>query len=121
MTPSEIAELREFISAEFQKTHDRMEGVEQGQARPEHRMGDVEGELREFRFEQLAFQAHVAWHFVEQSQLLGRIEVGQEQMRNDFRVFGEGLQATNRRLDAFREEVLEEFRALRSAMAEGFR
>ncbi len=156
MTPSEIAELREFISRELQKVHDglggvegrldgvenrldgiegrldgiegrlggvegRLGGVEGRLGGVEGRIGGVEGELREFRSEQLDFQGLVSRHFVEFSRRLRGVEVGQEEMRSDFKALGDGLQGTNRRLDEFREEVREEFRALRAEMAEGFR
>ena len=100
MTSAEIAGLRDFISVEFGKVHDRVDQVNAAQ---------------------LDFQAHVATHFGEVYTRLSRVEIQQEEMRSDFRAFGEGLQSTNRRIDELRSDMDRGFLGLREEMREGFR
>lgn len=100
MTSSEIAGLREFISGELQKVHT----------------------------DQLDFQQHVGTHFAkvyeglnDVSSRLSRQETLSEEMRSDFRAFGEDLQSTNRKLGELRTEMDSGFRDVRTEMADGFR
>jgi len=90
MTPSEIAELREFIS----------------------------GELQKVRTDQLDFQQHVGTHFAkvykglnDVSSRLSRQETRSEKMQSDFRAFGEDLQSTNRKLEDDQSEMADGFKA----------
>ena len=83
MTPAENTELREFISEELQKVHDRVDQVYVGQ---------------------LDFHEHVAGHFGkvytrldDVSARLSRVETQFEEMRSDFRAFGEGIESANRK------------------------
>ena len=80
MTSAEAAGLRDFISVGFGKVCDRLDQVYAAQ---------------------LDFQARVATHFGEVctrldllSTRLSRLEVQQEEMRSDFRAFGEGLRSS---------------------------
>lgn len=118
MAPTEIAELREFISGELRKVHIRFDGMDV-------RFDQVDGRLDRMdqRFEQHAFQAHTAKHvgavctrLDDVSARLSRVEVQGEEMRSDFRAFGEALLATNRGLDQFRSDMQGEFRDLRAEM-----
>ncbi len=98
----------------------RLDGVERG-------LVEVRAQLREVQVEQHAFQAHVARHFGvvykrfdDVSTRLAQLELQREEMRSDFRAFGESLQATNRRMDEFQSNMMKEFRDLRGEMREGF-
>ena len=127
-TSAEIAELHEFISGELQKVHTRFDGVD-------GRLDQVEGGLAEVRtgvdqvqVEQQAFQAHVAHHFGavytrldDVSTRLSREETKHEEMRSDFRVFGEGLGSTNRRIEDLRSDMDRGFGELRQEISAGFR
>jgi hypothetical protein len=44
------------------------------------------------------------------------MEVWGEEMKSDFRAFGEALQVTNRRIDEFRLDVARELRDVRAEM-----
>jgi archaellum component FlaC len=102
MTSTDINELRDFISGELDKVHVRLDEVRKDQARLEalsarhfasieSRFGGVESRLGG----------------VESR--LTRVEILQEAMRSDFRVFGEDLRSTNRRLDDLREDMNQGF------------
>jgi archaellum component FlaC len=165
MAPSEIAELKDFLSGELRKIHTRFDGVDtrfdgmdtrfdgmdtrfDGMDtrldrmdvrfdgidarldRMDVRLEAVEGGLVELRekvdevqLEQHAFQAHVADQFGtvharldSVSARLSRVEVLGEEMKSDFRAFGEALQVTNRRIDEFRLDVERELREVRAEM-----
>jgi len=106
MTSVEIAELREFISGELQKVNTRVDQVYAGQ---------------------LDFQEYVAGHFGkvytrldDVSSRLSREETQREEMRSDFRAFGEGLGSTNRRIEELRSDMDRGFGELHSDMNRGF-
>ncbi|MCJ7627687.1 MAG: hypothetical protein MUO50_04785 [Longimicrobiales bacterium] len=91
MTPAEIAELRKFIAGELRKVHDRVDQVYAGL---------------------LAFQEQVAGHFGtvytrldDVTTRLSRVETQFEEMRSDFRAFGEELRSTNRREEELRSDM----------------
>ena len=50
---------------------------------------------------------------------LARVEVGNEENAQKIQVLAEGITVVDQKLDRFREEVTEEFRAVRGEMAEG--
>jgi DNA anti-recombination protein RmuC len=102
MTSAEIAGLRDFISVELGKVHDRVDQV---------------------YALQLDFQAHVATHFGEvytrldrMDTRLSRVEIQQEEMRGDFRALGEGLQSANQRIDELRSDMDRGFEQVRAEM-----
>ena len=142
MTSVEIAELREFISGELQKVHTRFDGVDGRLDQVDGRFGQVDGRLDQVegglaevrtgvdqvQVEQQAFQAHVAHHFGavytrldDVSTRLSREETKHEEMRSDFRVFGEGLGSTNRRIEDLRSDMDRGFGELRQEISAGFR
>ena len=98
------------------------------------RLDQVDGGLAEVRkrvdqvqVDQEAFEAHVAHHFEvvytrldDVSARLSRAETKREEMRSDFRVFGEGLGSTNRRIEELRSDMDLGFTELRSDMNRGF-
>ena len=51
---------------------------------------------------------------------LTRVEVSVEENRHHIQVLAEGITAVDQKLDRFRKETAEEFRASRSEMAGGF-
>jgi archaellum component FlaC len=172
MAPSEIAELRDFISGELRKVHTRFDGMDGRFDGIDGRLDGIDGRLdgmdgrfdgidgrldgidgrldgidgrldgidgrldgldgavaelrekvEEVHFEQHAFQSHVAHHFGavygrldDVSARLSRMEVWGEEMKSDFRAFGEALQVTNRRIDEFRLDVERELRDVRAEM-----
>lgn len=112
MTSAEIADLKQFTVDELGKVHLRLDGIER-------RSQD--------------FEALVAQHFtavygrldalerrmdtLEQrmddfERRLTRVEIIQEQMRDDFRAFGEALVSISRTLEEFRDEMRGRFDAL---------
>ena len=99
MTPDENLGLREFISGELRKVHDRVD--------------QVYAVL-------LDFQEHVARHFGEVYTRLSRVETQFEEMRGDFRAFGEGLGSTNRRMEELRSDMNRGFQELREETRAGF-
>jgi hypothetical protein len=84
---------------------------------------------------QLDFQEYVAGHFGkvytrlddvstrldDVSARLSREETEREEMRSDFRAFGEGLGSTNRRFDELRSDMNRGFGDLREETGAGFR
>ena len=100
MTSAEIAELREFISGELQKVHTRFDGVDGRFDQVEGGLAEVRERVDQVQVEQQAFQAHVVHHFDvvytrldDVSARLSRAETKREEMRSDFRVFVEGMEA----------------------------
>jgi len=121
MTPSEIAELREFISGELQKVHTRFDGVD-------GRFDGIDEQLDQVRTDQLDFQQHVGTHFAkvyeglnDVSSRLSHQETRSEEMRNDFRAFGENLESANRKIGDLRAEMDTRFQDLWTGMVVGFR
>lgn len=51
---------------------------------------------------------------------LTRVEVLGEKDRDHLKILAEGITSVDQKLETFRQEVTEEFRAVRSEMAEGF-
>jgi hypothetical protein len=107
MTPAENAGLREFISEELQKVHTRMDLMYAGQ---------------------LDFQEQVTGHFGkvhtrldDVSTRLSRVETQFEEMRSDFRAFGEELGSTSRRAEELRSDMNRGFLELREETRAGFR
>jgi predicted nucleic acid-binding Zn-ribbon protein len=49
-----------------------------------------------------------------------RVEVSFEENRHQIQILAEGISAVDEKLDRFRDEVAEEFRAVREEMARGF-
>ena len=107
MTPAEIAELREFISGELGKVHE-------GQGQLRSGLADLTARVNEMHEEQLLFQEHVGRHFNDVLSRLSKVEIIGEARDHDFKVFGESLQGVDRKLEAFREEVVERFDRLDS-------
>jgi len=123
MAPSEIAELRDFISGELQKVHIRFDGVDTRLDGLDGAVAELREKVEEVHFEQHAFQSHVAQQFGavyarldDVSARLSRVEVMGEEMKSDFRAFGEALQGMNRRIDEFRSDVERELRDVRAEM-----
>jgi len=138
VTPSEFAQLRDLIvgvAGEVRRVHERLDGVEARLDRMESRLDGLE-------HDQLAFQAVVAKHFLEVFRRLDALEERQraleerqraleegqrklgtdfDQIRGDFKAFGEGLQATNRRLDALAGDMNRRFDEQRTFTESGFR
>ena len=120
MTPAEIVELREFISGELQKVHNRVD--------------QVTTRLDRVNAGQLDFQKYVAGHFGKVytrlddvttgldgvTTRLSRVETQFEEMRSDFRAFGEELGSTNRRAEELRSDMERGTEELRSDMNRGF-
>ena len=140
MTSAEIAELREFLSGELQMVHTRFDGVDGRLDQVDGRLDGIDGrfdqvegglaEVRKrvdkVRVEQQAFEGLVAHHFEvvytrlgDVSTRLSRAETKREEMRSDFRVFGEGLGSTNRRIEELRSDMDRGFGELRSDMDRG--
>ncbi|MFH1765502.1 MAG: hypothetical protein ABIF09_15045 [Gemmatimonadota bacterium] len=119
MTPAENAELREFISEELRKVHDRVD--------------QIHTRVDQVYVGQLDVQEHVAGHFGKVytrlddgfasleavSTRLYRVETQFEEMRSDFRAFGEGLGSANRRTEELRSDMNRGFEGLRSDMNRG--
>jgi hypothetical protein len=120
MTSADIAELREFISGELQKVHTGLEQVNT-------RLDQVNTQVDKVYAGQLDFEKHVASHFGEVynrldnlSSRLSREGTQREEMRSDFRVFGEGLGSTNRNIEGLRSDMDRGFEEVRSDMDRGF-
>ena len=107
----------------FDRIDGRLDGMDERLRGVEGGLAELREKVEEVQFEQYAFQSHVAHHFGavyarldDASARLSRMEVWGEEMRSDFRAFGETLQDTNRRLDDFRTVMEREFRELRAEM-----
>ena len=123
MTSTDINELRDFISGELDKVHVRLDEVHVGLDEVRHfisgeldkvhvRLDEVHVRLDGVREDQARLEALSARHFASIESRFGgvesrltRVEIIQEAMRSDFRVFGEDLRSTNRRLDDLREDM----------------
>jgi len=127
MTPSETAELREFISGELQKVHGRFDGVDSRFDGVDGCLDGIDGRLDEVRTDQLDFRQQVDNHFAkvyeglnDVSTRLARQETQGEEMRKDFRAFGENLESTNRRVEELQTQMDTGFRDVRVEMKTGF-
>ena len=120
MTPAEIGELREFISGELRRVHDRVD--------------QIHTRVDQVYAGQLDFQEHVTGHFGkvytrlddvttrldDVTTRVSRLETQFEEMRSDFRAFGEGLGSANQRREELRCDMNRGFEELRSDMNRGF-
>jgi len=95
MTKSEYQQLVEFIAPKFDRIDRRFDAVDKRFDAVDERFDRVE------------------------SRLTG-VEVYAEENRKLIQTVAEGVQANSRKLDAFKTEVIAEFAAVRSEMAEGF-
>ena len=77
-------------------------------------LADLAARVDEMREEQDRFQNLVGRHFNDVLSRLGKVETAGDARDHDFKVFGEGLQGVDRKLEAFREEGVERFDRLDS-------
>lgn len=94
MTPAEHTGLREFISEELRKVHDRVD--------------QIHTRVDQVYVGQLDFQEHVAGHFGtvytrldDVSTRLSRVETRFEEMRGDFRAFHQRHKGIVTSLDSY--------------------
>jgi len=100
MTPSETAELRTFISAELQKVHSRLGGVEEGLGGLRGDQARMEEGLRGLRDDQARMEGLAASQFAQIEACLTKAETAREETHRDFGAFREDLQSINPRPDA---------------------
>ena len=102
MTQSEYQQLVEFIAPKFDQIDKRFDAVDKRFDAVDERFDAVDE-----RFDRV------------ESRLTG-VEVYAEVNRQLIQTVAEGVQANSQKLDAFKAEVIAEFAAVRSEMAEGF-
>jgi len=127
MTPSEFAQLRDLITGvagqltglavQVADLANRISSLEDRLGSLEDRLGSVETRLDSMEARQTAMEDRQT----AMEDRLGRLEVSLEEMRHDFRAFGESLQVTDRRIDALQAEMNVRFEEQRAFTAAGFR
>jgi len=120
VTPSETAELRDFISGEVQGVHSRLDGVGGKVDGLHSRLDGVDGKLDGLREDQARMESLAAGQVADIESRLTKAATAREETRRDFGAFREALESTNRRLDESRDDLRRGFQEQREQTRAGF-